>query len=56
MLLRQLRRRFGSVPAEIAERVGRLSDAEIGELGDALLDFRQLSDAERWFSEHAAAV
>ena len=51
MALRLLRRRVGPVPAELEAQVGELSDAQVGELGEALLDFRQLSDVQAWLAE-----
>jgi flagellar biosynthesis/type III secretory pathway protein FliH len=50
LVLRQLRTRLGSLPANLAKQVNRLDDAAMLELGDALLDFTQPADAQRWFA------
>ena len=47
---RLLRRRLGSVPADAAARVGRLSAEELDDLGEALLDFSSPADLERWLA------
>jgi hypothetical protein len=48
LVLRQLNRRFGSIPAEIEARILQLSLAQIEALGEALLDFETAGDLERW--------
>ncbi|WP_297757098.1 DUF4351 domain-containing protein [Thermosynechococcus sp.] len=52
VILRLLRRRFGSVPSELEERIQRLSIAQIEALAEALLDFRELGDVAAWL-EHS---
>lgn len=48
---RNWRRRFGTeLPSGIQARVAGLDAAGLDELGDAILDFSQPSDAERWLS------
>ncbi|BCX12446.1 MAG: hypothetical protein KatS3mg067_1384 [Thermosynechococcus sp.] len=52
VILRLLRRRFGSVPSELEERIQRLSISQIEALAEALLDFRELGDVAAWL-EHS---
>jgi predicted transposase YdaD len=50
LVLRQLRRRLGDLPAKLARDVNRLGDADVLALGDALLDFTEPADAQRWLA------
>lgn len=52
LLMRQLTRRFGEVESQLQERVQRLSIAQLGELGEALLDFETVADLAVWLDEH----
>lgn len=52
MVRRQMRSRFGSYPDDIDERIGKLSDVQIEEFAEALLDFQSLADANRWLAAH----
>lgn len=52
ILLRLVRRRFGSVPAPIATRLSELTSAALDDFGDALLDLSSLDDVERWLATH----
>jgi Domain of unknown function (DUF4351) len=52
VVVQQLRRRLGAAPEDWADRVGRLSEAKVEELTDALLDFRSTEDAQSWFAAH----
>ncbi len=52
LIVRQLRRRLGSVPVKLARQVEQLDDAAMFALGDALLDFAGLADAQRWLAKH----
>ncbi len=49
-LLRQLRHRLGNDSQQLVERVNSLSEAQLDDLTDALLDFHSLADAQVWFS------
>ena len=49
---RQLRRRFGAVPADLSARLARLSPDTLDDLGEALLDFSDPADLEQWLSRH----
>ena len=49
---RQLRRRLGSVSADVSARLDQLSPEQLDDLGEALLDFSGLSDLEQWLARH----
>ena len=51
MVLRQLTRKFGSVPELLEGRIRSLKSAQLEALGEELLDFQQLADVEKWLSE-----
>jgi hypothetical protein len=53
IVLHQLRRRCGNLPAVLQERVHRLSAAQLVELADALLGFTSIADAEAWITAHS---
>uniref|UniRef100_UPI0026182072 DUF4351 domain-containing protein n=1 Tax=uncultured Thermosynechococcus sp. TaxID=436945 RepID=UPI0026182072 len=48
VVLRQLRRRFGSLPNELEERIRQLSPERIEALAEALLDFTDLGELVSW--------
>jgi hypothetical protein len=48
MVLRLLRRRFGPVSPEREARIGRLSDSDLADMGEALLDFAASADVDAW--------
>ena len=50
LVLRQLKRRLGAVPAEHAETIRRLSLERLGELGEALLELSSLGELEAWLA------
>ncbi|MFN4280846.1 DUF4351 domain-containing protein, partial [Thermosynechococcus sp.] len=50
VVLRQLRRRFGSVPNDLEERIRRLSPEQIEALAEALLDFTDLEEVSDWLN------
>jgi predicted transposase YdaD len=52
LILRQLNRRFGTLPANIEAQVQALDLPQIEALGEVLLDFAQLSDLSNWLQEH----
>ena len=52
LVLRLLRRRFGTVPIEAEEGINRLSSEQLDDLGEAMLDFQTLGDLEQWFVRH----
>jgi hypothetical protein len=49
--LRILRRRFGDLPADVAEKIQALPNEMLGDLLDASLDFRSLDEARQWLGE-----
>jgi predicted transposase YdaD len=53
LILRQLKRRLGEVPAELEERIRSLSIAQLEDLGEALLDFSDTSDLVAWLEQQA---
>ncbi len=56
IIVRLLRRRFGSIAPEVIERIDLLSDDQLNELAEALLDFTSLADLETWLDQHATEV
>jgi Domain of unknown function (DUF4351) len=52
LVLRQLNRRLGSVPIDLATRVKALNLGQLEQLGEALLDFTQLGDLTAWLDGH----
>jgi hypothetical protein len=52
IVLRIMRKRFGSVSTQATEKVDRLSSEQLDELADALLDDAPL-DLDQWLSTHA---
>ena len=51
LILRQLTRRFGVVDTTLAERIHQLSVMRLEDLGDALLDFANISDLTTWLTQ-----
>ena len=54
LVVRQLRRRLGSVPEAVSARLGSLSAEQLDDLGEALLDFSTAADLEQWLVQQAA--
>jgi predicted transposase YdaD len=52
LILRQLTRRFGVVDTTLAERIHQLSVMRLEDLGDALLDFANISDLTTWLTQY----
>lgn len=50
LVMRQIRRRLGAVPAQAAARLPLLSAEQLDELGEALLDFETAADLESWLA------
>ncbi len=48
LVLRQLKRRCGTVPNPLQDRIASLPVAQLELLGEAILDFHSLSDVEVW--------
>uniref|UniRef100_UPI00261F7CB2 DUF4351 domain-containing protein n=1 Tax=uncultured Thermosynechococcus sp. TaxID=436945 RepID=UPI00261F7CB2 len=53
VVLRQLRRRFGSLPNDFEEGIRRLSPDQIEALAEALLDFTDLEEVAAWLNRSA---
>ena len=51
LILRQLIRRLGEVDRLLIERVSRLSIEQLETLGEALLDFAEVSDLVMWLEQ-----
>jgi len=54
LVLRQLRKRLGSLESEIEARLGELSVEELEQLAEALLDFGSPTDLTRWLDAHGS--
>jgi predicted transposase/invertase (TIGR01784 family) len=52
LILRQLTRRIGDVAPEMRSQVQALSLTQLESLGEALLDFAEAGDLERWLREN----
>jgi predicted transposase YdaD len=52
LILRQLTRRFGTIPPEVEAQVRRLPLTQLDNLGEALLDFSLASDLDGWLKLH----
>jgi predicted transposase YdaD len=53
LILRQLRRRIGQVSPEVENQIAHLPDGRLDDLAEALLDFQQPMDADRWLATQA---
>jgi predicted transposase/invertase (TIGR01784 family) len=51
LVLRQLTRKLGELPQEMSDRINNLSIEQIENLGEALLDFQEMTDLEAWLNE-----
>jgi predicted transposase YdaD len=52
MLMRQLRRKVGTVPPVLQLKIQSLPLTQVEELGEALLDFSDLTDLEAWLAQN----
>ena len=52
LVVRQLRRRLGTVPESATDRLDSLTPDQLDDLGEALLDFHAVADLEQWLSQH----
>lgn len=52
LIVRQLARRFGEVESQTQEQIQALSITQLEELGEALLDFSEVTDLTFWLHEH----
>lgn len=53
LVVRLLRKRFGELSEDIQSSVSALSVPLLEELGEALLDFSEITELQRWLSEHS---
>ena len=51
LVLRQIQRRLGVLPAALATPIGDLPLEDIAVLGEALLDFNNVGDLETWLGQ-----
>jgi hypothetical protein len=54
MVLRMLRKRFGTLDSAIVARIEALHKEDIEQLGEALFDFAGPADLDRWLESHPA--
>ena len=52
LVVRQLRRRLGTVPADISAKLDIFTPEQIDDLGEALLDFHTVADLQQWLDQH----
>lgn len=52
LVLRLMSRRVGSFPAELADKLDRLTADQLDDLGEALLDFTCYAEVEAWLAAH----
>lgn len=50
LILRQLTRKYGTLTPDVSQQIRALTIAELGDLGEALLDFVEMSDLDNWLS------
>ena len=55
LILRLLKRRLGNVSNDLETQIGSLPLDRLEELGEALLDFTQMSDLIGWLDENIEA-
>jgi len=54
LLAMQLERRFSTLPADFGERLDRLSNDQLNELGTALFDFESLAELDSWLGRNGS--
>ena len=52
LLLRQLSKRFGKLTNSYIENINSLTIVQLEDLGEALLDFGDITDLEQWLKVH----
>ncbi len=52
IVLRQLKRRLGSIEPQLQEQIQQLSSAQVEELAEALLEFSSSADLVAWLQSH----
>jgi hypothetical protein len=54
LVMRQIRKRFGSLSPQVMQRLDQMPADQLDELGEALFDFVTLADLETWLSQSSA--
>ncbi|MFM6133126.1 MAG: DUF4351 domain-containing protein [Sphaerospermopsis kisseleviana] len=49
---RQLSKRVGKGTESYSQKISNLKIAQLEDLGEALLDFRDINDLDEWFKSH----
>lgn len=52
LLLRILSKKFGKLRDEYIKSINGLNIAQLEDLGEALLDFKDINDLEKWLQSH----
>ncbi|WP_325064580.1 DUF4351 domain-containing protein [Dolichospermum flos-aquae] len=52
LLFRQLSKRFGKLSSNYIETISNLTIEQLEDLGEALLDFVDITDLEQWLKAH----
>jgi len=55
LVLRQLKCRFDRVPVALERQMNRLSEKELRELGEALLEFSSIAEAREWVGQRVSS-
>jgi len=55
LIIRQINRRIGDVDPILSSRIAELTPPQLDDLGEALLDFTNVADLERWLTTQSAA-
>ncbi|QLE44259.1 DUF4351 domain-containing protein [Nostoc sp. C052] len=51
LISRQLKRRFGDIDVSLVEQIRNLSAEQLENLGEALLDFSEVTDLVAWLGQ-----
>ena len=52
LLLRLLSKRFGKISDRSIQTINKLSLEQLEDLGEALLDFKAITDLDNWLQSH----
>ncbi len=52
MLTKMLKKRFGNISTAVEQKLGQSDSDILDKFGEAIFDFKELRDAERWFETH----
>lgn len=56
LLERQIHRRFGKLGAKASRQLKQLDESRMGELAEAIFDFQNKKEIEKWLKTASAAV